>query len=434
MSSENDIFIINKIYPNADDIFTISVEPISEIKSKCLFVLDTNALLLPYTITPSSIDEIKKVYTKIIEESRLFIPAQVAREFAKNRPEKIKDIFSQFNRKKSKVNELKIGKYPLLDGIQEYENLINYQKEIDEKLKEYSNKVNAVIDKIKAWTWNDPVSQIYHSLFQKEIIINHNLSEADIRKELKNRYLHKIPPGYKDGGKEDDGIGDLLIWFTILDLAEREKRDIVFVSGDEKTDWFHRSEGQSLYPRFELISEFRTKAPEKSFSIIKLSEFIELFGADQKVVEEVESEENTINENYFSLSSDYENKIDIIKKWINRNIRGYHILQYNIRFPEIILINESDDNNRIAVEILNFKEITPFFKKINLAVSRIIPEAQELKFNKLMFFVIVQPLLISSDLIVRTKNLLQDSSSSQMGIEVVFGNIINGEFQILHKY
>lgn len=67
------------------------LKSVEQVKNKCLFVLDTNALLLPYTTSSKSIDEIKKVYAKLIKEKRLFIPGQVAREFAKNRPEKIKD-------------------------------------------------------------------------------------------------------------------------------------------------------------------------------------------------------------------------------------------------------------------------------------------------------------------------------------------------------
>ncbi|MEY8761264.1 PIN domain-containing protein [Chryseobacterium tongliaoense] len=427
--SENDIFIINKIYPNAKDIFTLSVEPILKIKDNCLFVLDTNALLLPYTITPSSIDEIKKVYTKIIEENRLFIPAQVAREFAKNRPEKIKDIFLQFNRKKSKVNELKIGKYPLLTGIQEYEDLVNYQKEIDDRLKEYSEKVNAIIDKIKAWTWNDPVSQIYHALFQKEIIIDHNLKEADIIKELKIRYLHKIPPGYKDGKKEDDGIGDLLIWFTILDLAEKENKDIVFVSGDEKTDWFHRSEGQSLYPRFELISEFRTKAPEKSFSIIKLSEFIELFGADQKVVEEVESEENIININYF-FSTHEISYVGYINDWIRKNIKGFNILTYESGFPEIVLVDDTNGVKTIAVEIMVWREISPFLMSLSSSLEKFTPMALENGYSKLIIFVVIKPVLVVPTIIDEIKSFKQNFELNELEIEIVLGRIVENNFTV----
>ena len=57
---EKDIFINRKIYPNASDVFSVTTEPISKIKNKAIYILDTNALLLPYTTSSKSISEINK--------------------------------------------------------------------------------------------------------------------------------------------------------------------------------------------------------------------------------------------------------------------------------------------------------------------------------------------------------------------------------------
>jgi hypothetical protein len=50
----------------------------------------------------------------------------------------------------------------------------------------------------------------------------------ETRKQLHNeksrRYKNKVPPGYKDASKDDGGIGDFLIWKTLLLLGEREKK------------------------------------------------------------------------------------------------------------------------------------------------------------------------------------------------------------------
>lgn len=435
MSSENDVFIINKIYPDAKDIFNVSVEPIVKLKDDCLFVLDTNALLLPFTISPSGIEELKKVYTQIINDNRLFIPAQVAREFAKNRPERIKEIFSQFEKKKSNIHHLKIDKYPLLDGMGEYEDLINFQKELNEKLKEYSTKVNAVIEKIKSWTWDDPVSQIYYDLFKKETIIEHSLTEEEIIKNLDFRYQYQIPPGYKDKRKKDDGIGDLLIWFTILELAEKENKNIVFVSGDEKTDWFHRSEGQSLYPRFELISEFRTKAPGKSFNIIRLSEFIELFGADQKVVEEVESEENIFHYSYLFNDSiilnESTNIQHVVEKWLIKNMIEYRVTP-NIDFSDFLLTSESNEKIKIGVEVVYFTEVSPFLTELNSRIEKSIKKAKELNHTKVIFCVIAKPLFTLGGVFDKITSIVENFSSDDMEVQVLAGRIINNEFNLIH--
>ena len=80
-----------------------------------------------------------------------------------------------------------------------------------------------VLDHIQNWTWNDPVSLLYSELFTEQVIFDLEYNEEEIREDLERRHLHHIPPGYKDAAKEDSGIGDLLIWHTILEIGETEK-------------------------------------------------------------------------------------------------------------------------------------------------------------------------------------------------------------------
>ncbi|MET0945051.1 MAG: PIN-like domain-containing protein, partial [Flavobacterium sp.] len=113
---KDQIFLHQAIYPKASDIFNVDIKPIEEIIDNCIFVIDTNVLLLPYTTTSSGFEEIKKAFSKLISKNQLLIPAQVAREFAKNRPEKIKTLFQQLNVIKSKIHKPSIGQYPLLES------------------------------------------------------------------------------------------------------------------------------------------------------------------------------------------------------------------------------------------------------------------------------------------------------------------------------
>ncbi|SUX47180.1 PIN domain-containing protein [Chryseobacterium indoltheticum] len=424
MSGDKDMFIINKLFPNAKDIFTVSGRPTSEIKNDCLFVFDTNSLILPYTTSSESLDEIKKVYTKIIQEKRLFIPGQVAREFARIRPEKIKEVFQQLTKSRNSIPVLGIGKYPLLDGIKEYDELFVKEKEINSLVKDYSKQLGKVIEHVKEWSWNDPVSQLYKSLFNDEVIYDIELNEEKIKKELEYRYENKIPPGYEDKNKGDGGIGDLLIWFTILELAEKNKKDIVFISGDEKKDWFYQVDKQSLYPKFELTIEFRGRAPGKTFSIIKLSELLELYGANEKVIEEVESEENTIN---YLYSTHEEKNIKYIDNWIIKNIKGFHILRYEGGFPEIVLVDSENIDKRIAVEIMNFREGSVFLSNLNSFFENNISKAIEDDCSKLIIFVVVKPSLIAN-ISEAVKRIKQNFKSDELEIELIFGRIINNSF------
>ena len=112
--SEFDVFINKSIYPDAEEIFRMELQPIEEIKDDCVFVVDTNVLLVPYIASSESLEQIRVVYSTLIQAQRLVIPGQVAREFARNRPEKIKDLFQQLNEEKSKIHKLDTGRYPLL--------------------------------------------------------------------------------------------------------------------------------------------------------------------------------------------------------------------------------------------------------------------------------------------------------------------------------
>lgn len=421
--SNNDIFISNKIYPDAADIFATSVQPISKAKEDCLFVLDTNALLLPYTTSSKSIDELKKVYTKLIKAKRLFIPGQVAREFAKNRPEKIKELFQQLNRKRDKVKNLYGGQYPLLTSIKEYNEAVEQEQKIDELLKEYSKKINSVIEQIKRWTWNDPVSQVYNNLFTKDAIIDPVFDEEQTKKELQHRYLHKIPPGYKDESKTDEGIGDLLIWLTIIELAKTHKKDVVFVSGEEKTDWFYKSEGQTLYPRFELTTEFREKADKKSFHIIKLSELLEIFDADDTVVKEVEIEEKTIRRiSHIDFIRQRQLIEYAIYNWVIDTYSKEWKVEFNeIGFPDILLTKA--DETKMGAEIIFFSRPETVLMRFNDRFARAYYEANEKGYSKLIFFIVYPETTLMETIFRNLERIKEKFSTAKMIFEIIVGFI-----------
>lgn len=329
---EYDIFLSNKLYPSAASIFSTVVKPISQIKDDCIFVLDTNALLVPYATGSQSLGEIRKVLETLKVQQRLKIPGQVAREFANNRPERLKEIFQQLNRKQQNIQTVAIGRYPLLEENEDFKTAIALEKEINERFTQYRKLIGNVIAQTKDWLWNDPVSLIYSQLFSEDTIWDLELDRDHLKAELQYRYLHKIPPGFKDSGKDDDGIGDLLIWYTILAIG-KTKTNIVFVSGEEKPDWFHRSEKQVLYPRFELVNEFSLISGGHSFHIIKLSELLQLQGADSNAVKEVEIEEQaTVNE--FASFQKFGRRAELaVYNWLLQDNYEY-IKQIEIGFPD----------------------------------------------------------------------------------------------------
>jgi hypothetical protein len=105
----------------------------------------------------------------------------------------------------------------------------------------------------------------------------------------------------------------LLVWFTILEIGKSKNKDIIFVSGDQKSDWWHRIEEQSIYPRYELIDEFRRESGGHSLHIVPFSDFLDLYGASESAVEEVREEETRLNAE-FGLIGEFIVKWQILEK------------------------------------------------------------------------------------------------------------------------
>ncbi|MFO0125953.1 MAG: PIN domain-containing protein [Pseudanabaena sp.] len=340
---EQNIFVLNKIYPNAESVFAFRPKTLEQIKENCLVVLDTNVLLIPFDTGKESLQQIKSTYKRLTQAKRLVIPGRVAREFAKNRSEKLKTIHQQISLK----SNLAINRpaYPLLESSTEYLKLIEMEKEIDNKISDYRKQVKLLLSKIKDWYWDDPVSSLYREIFSSDVVIDIDHNEQELISDLEYRQLHSIPPGFQDSAKEDRGIGDLLIWHTILELGRNRKQDIIFVSNDSKNDWWYQSEKQALYPRFELIDEYRQNSDEKTIRIINFSTFLQLFDASPEVVEEVRQEE-VLSSIQISggLSSHVESDISIlysqaevaVGEWI-RGIYTDCIIFPSKRFPDFIV-------------------------------------------------------------------------------------------------
>lgn len=108
--------------------------------------------------------------------------------------------------------------------------------------------------------------------------------------EWNTRSVLKRPPGYKDAAKDDGGIGDFLIWKTLLSLASK-KKDLVFVTNEEKPDWFVRSGKEPLYPRPELVAEYKDASGGKSIRLCSLHELLSEMDVDANIVSKVQKVE-----------------------------------------------------------------------------------------------------------------------------------------------
>ena len=161
----SDPFLERSIFPDAAAVFVFRPASLSAIKDQAIVVLDTNVLLVPYTISPKTLNEISKTYTALRNAGRLAVPAHVAREFAKNRATKLGELYHQLSSKRSGIKLLQAGRYPLFEGVDEYQKVLDLEKEIDAGLRKYQEALGSLLDRVRTWNWDDPVSLLYSKFF-----------------------------------------------------------------------------------------------------------------------------------------------------------------------------------------------------------------------------------------------------------------------------
>lgn len=277
-------------YPQPKTLFQIRSTPSRDLKDSALFVLDTNVLLLPYRVGSAALLDIQRRFQQLRKADRLFVPVQVAREFAGQREVLIQEIYQQLCSRRDGVQLPAKDDYPLLSSQPQYKRLKTAEAALNKSAANYRESVEELISLAREWEWNDPVSLLYSEIFDEASLIGEITLTPEIEGEYEQRFAQRMPPGFKDGAKSDHGIGDYLIWRSILALGTEKKSDVIFVSADEKSDWWLRSQNAALFPRFELIEEFGRET-NKAFQIMRFAEFLNLEGASEDTINEVRERE-----------------------------------------------------------------------------------------------------------------------------------------------
>ncbi len=259
--------------------------PLDKMKDDCIFVLDANVLLLPYASSSKPFAEIVKLYESLIMQGRLFVPAQAMREFLGLRAKKLGEIAKQLADYQSQLSIPALPRLPLLLDDADYVNAQTETKKAGD-IKAARDAVAAIIDKLRGPIGTDPVSIAYQNLFVDALLEETEDHFKTASADLKIRYAQKRPPGFSDAGKPDGGIGDLLIWQSLIRLGATSKRHCVFVSSDRKPDWWVQANG-AFQPRLELIEEYRAASEGHTLHLALLGDVLELAGASSKTVEEV---------------------------------------------------------------------------------------------------------------------------------------------------
>ena len=277
------------------------LEPTNEEKQqiwkKCVFVFDTNVLLNLYRYSAKTRSSLLAAFESF--KDRIWIPYQVAYEFMRRRCDVIYETVHRYDKFKEEIDTFTTKATETLRLTSKDDEIIELQRYLCKWLD--SNKErNLLVDSSSSDEILDQILLIFEGRVGKKVD-EEELTE--IKKEGKERYEKLIPPGYKDEKKknsvsdDNNAYGDFIIWKQILKYAKTNSVGIVFVTHDQKEDWWNIVKGKTIGPRIELRKEFLEET-KQSFHMYSMNGFISEYNRvndtpiDESAIDEVFSIDN----------------------------------------------------------------------------------------------------------------------------------------------
>ncbi|MFI1996289.1 PIN-like domain-containing protein [Actinoplanes sp. NPDC020271] len=226
-----------------------------------MIVVDSNVLLNAYRFAPKAREELLALLDKV--SSNLWLPHQVGLEYHRRRHEVLLSNRTPYGDVIRSINAQAESSHSALgDKINYLANraaLSDAQREaaltalsqslvpLGEIIASYQNDHQPLEPNA------DPVLERLQAIFDQRVGEPFDdASEKAAKAESERRNRDKIPPGYKDA----PGHGDYFVWRQTLDEASKRKPHfLVFVTSDNKEDWYQKVGGQNVGPRPELVDE-----------------------------------------------------------------------------------------------------------------------------------------------------------------------------------
>lgn len=256
-------------------------EDIDQVLQTGTIAIDTNVLLHIYRGGATARDQIFKVLQTVADN--LFMPAQVQREFWRRRDPVIREVATT-----SSLTGLRDARKRALNEINAWRRRAMSTTEADDLYNEIDALFKKVLSRISSDDGGKGINlraalrspaddEIFVRLLAVyETRIGQPYAKEEFEAHIlrgRERFEKRIPPGYEDAWKQDqaeEGVGDYLIWEQLIDYATRMKRNILFVTDDEKEDWWRLSaDGEPIAPRVELIEEMEDRAGVKLYMLTR---------------------------------------------------------------------------------------------------------------------------------------------------------------------
>ncbi|WP_174801017.1 PIN-like domain-containing protein [Martelella limonii] len=320
--------------------FERSEDKIRSIWQSADFAFDANCLLNLYRYSESSSSEFLSVIRG--RRPKLFLPEQAASEFFKNRLNEISNQGKSYDNSISTIDRLiedlrgKMGHPFLPESIHDKlvsvleEGKVSLKIERDNHLKRLSkDSILLALDEIFEDRLGEPLP---------DEILQEILSTGQTRMEA------KVPPGYEDFPKikepktdyeKRSNFGDYILWKQLIQHSSEVKRPLVFVTDDNKEDWWLRVHGRTIGPRPELIEEFKRES-QQEILIYKSDQFLRY--AFNELNENIS--QNTISElektAKYKIEDIHDSKFDPFIKNYRKFLKSSNFINNDIKLHEKI--------------------------------------------------------------------------------------------------
>lgn len=386
---------MKKLFPG---FYTKSNEELKKMWDTSLIVFDTNVLLNLYRYSESTQNELLNLIESF--EQKIYLPYYVAFEFNKNRLEVIAE-------QEKSYKEFSKNLEALFQEINSTKKNPFFSKKLEKEFKKVTEmarvEIEANIEKYKVFLKSDPIYNRLSDIFADRIIGEFTVEECNsLYKEGEIRYSSKIPPGYKDSNKKEGNIyGDLIIWKQILNLAKEKQKDIIFISDDNKEDWWWKLKDERIIgPRNELVREIYDFA-NVDFHMYSSERFLK-FGSealhkevDNSALEEIEAMKIThvYEKLHLDLTSNLINKyIQIKQRKLDANLKKNEFneirsqienslntyQEYVSKFSALI---DYSKNHNLEVDINDKTMYQNSFHSFNIMIENLLDELNQIRIN-----------------------------------------------------
>ncbi|MER8025676.1 PIN domain-containing protein [Glutamicibacter protophormiae] len=257
-----------------------------------LVAVDANVLLNLYRYRDQTSNDLLKVFEAL--GPRLVVPYQALREFWRHRRQRQTSPDQAGREMQSAITS---AQNKITSGVEVWakktgltvDESNEFKGQVSEFLMGFSESINEATAPINNSSDSDQILNELERIVEGCVTARPNDDEwQECVIEGSKRVLNEEPPGYMDKKKEENslnpegGAGDYLVWYQAINHAKVKNSDLIFITGDEKEDWWWKDRSNFLGPRHELTREFDELTGNKLI-FLRPSELLELAGSALEV-------------------------------------------------------------------------------------------------------------------------------------------------------